>query len=168
MLRCSASRVVVRILRLAQEVISSATMGAADSKCSKLSSTSSALRLRSSDARRSPTRSPVTSRIPTAVAIVAGTTAGSDMTLRSTNVTPSGKLDDRRAATAMASRVFPAPGGPTRLTRRVLPSSRTWEISRSSWSRGMSRRSVGGRAPCGAPRAAAIGAAYQSPRPRNS
>lgn len=42
--------------------------------------------------------------------------------------------------------------------------SSTCEMSRSSWSRGMSRRSIGGKEPCGAPRAAAMAAAYQLPQ----
>ena len=55
---------------------------------------------------------------------------------------PSGKLDDRCAATATASRVFPSPGGPTRLRIRLLPSSRRRAMPRSSWSRGISRASA--------------------------
>ena len=66
-----------------------------------------------------------TSVDPAASSTAAATRGGSRTSVRSTNATPSGKRGAAIAATAIASRVLPTPGGPVSVRSRVSGSVRS-------------------------------------------
>ena len=97
---------------------SSATSGAAPITCSKLSSTSTSRRARRYDFR-SVISAPPEVLSPSAAAIAAVTSSAALTEPSSTNRTPSAKPAPSRCATSTASRLFPTPPGPVRVTRRT-------------------------------------------------
>ena len=146
--RCSSaarrpSRLVVRILTAAErERIASTVSAAALRTCSQLSSTSSLDRPSRAEARLSVMVIPACWVMPSTAATASGTTAGSVTAASSMTHTPSGKSGDDRAATSIASRVFPTPPTPVSVTSRCALSAVA--TSESSESLPM-RRVVGGR-----------------------
>ena len=121
-LSLSMVRLVTRIFRPGAVASSSASSGAASVTCSKLSSTSSS-RLRRYDTRSARSLSPEVFS-PSPAAIAPGTRSADGTDASSMNRTPSAKPSRSRPAASTASRVFPEPPGPVRVTSRT-PSPRT-------------------------------------------
>ena len=67
----------------------------------------------------SPISRPACSATPSALAVVAGTTAGSRSAASGTHHNPSGNSSAASATACSASRVFPVPPGPVSVTRRT-------------------------------------------------
>ena len=117
--RLSGSRLVASSFTPLVSRSSSARSGAASRTCSRLSSSSSALRPRRNSA--------TPSLAPTFCAIVGSTSRGSATAWRGTQKTPPSKSSTASAASWSARRVFPEPPGPTSVTsrfpRRSAPAS---------------------------------------------
>jgi hypothetical protein len=126
----SGPRLVTRARTLGAPAMSVPTDGLASSTCSKLSSTSSVVRCRSSTWRASITGCGPRSPVPTVEAITLGTRCGSVMDASSTKNTPSGKRSMTSEAVRRASRVLPDPPGPVRVTT-LADSSKAWTCSSS-------------------------------------
>ena len=114
----SRTRLVARTVSPGQPPSRSATSGAAATRCSKLSSTSSSRRSRRNAISRSTIVSSPATRTPRTWAMADATRSGSEIEAKPTNHTPPGKSSTRSAATRIASRVFPTPPGPVRVSRR--------------------------------------------------
>ena len=106
-----------------EEVSNTAISEAAGIRCSKLSISKSISRRARTRFKVSSTGSAALSKIPSVLAIVFGTSEGSDKGARSTNHTPSGKVSTISAATWIASRVLPVPPVPVSVSRRDRSSS---------------------------------------------
>ncbi len=102
----------------------SATIGAADTTCSKLSRTSSACRSRRWSRTRSIGGWRGASR-PIEAAIAEGTSSGSVTGASGTNHAPSGNRSTQSPASASERRVLPVPPGPVRVSSRVFSSRPT-------------------------------------------
>ena len=74
----------------------------------------------------------MTSGLPIAASTACGTSSASPTGASGTNQTPSGIWSVTRAAASIASRVFPVPPGPVRMTSRDSPSSLLTRFSSSS------------------------------------
>ena len=96
--------------------ISPIASAAAASTCSQLSTTTSTRRPANASATVSMTRAPPCGVMPRAVAIASGTASASPTGASSTSHTPSGNSSASSAATSRASRVFPTPPTPLRVT----------------------------------------------------
>ena len=128
----SGARLVTRSVRPGASASSSASIGAASSTCSKLSSTSSARRPRSeATSASSDPRSGLSIR-PSAPAIVVATRSASLIGASSTSTTPPGNSASRPVVASTASRVFPVPAAPVRVRRRTSARLSSLRISRSS------------------------------------
>ena len=132
-----------RELRASHAAAPRSALAQASSRCSQLSSTSSNARTRSAARSVASSGCPASSCTPTAAATAAGTLAGSMSDASSAIQTPCGKRSSSAPATCRASRVFPVPPGPVRVSRRVVFSSRC--TSASSLSRPMKLVSWAGR-----------------------
>ncbi len=122
---------------------SPATVRAPSRTCSKLSVTSRSVLSRRCSRMTSSTGMSGASRSSNAEAMASGTRAGSSIMVSGAKYTPSPKRGSSLSAAATASRVFPLPPGPVRVTRRERASSP--EMSASSWSRPMKLVSCAGR-----------------------
>jgi hypothetical protein len=156
----SGSRLVASTRSLGQRPSRLSTSRAAASiTCSQLSSTSSVWVADSASTRRliasrgmAGGSSNPTSRRPSALVTACGTSPGSVTAASSTSHAPPGTSSAILAATVVASRVFPAPPGPTSVTRR--PSLSCLSICACSCSRPTklvraTRRLPRGRVPLG-------------------
>ena len=98
---------------------SSLTAGAASTRCSMLSSTSSRCLVARTSRSRSASGRPPSSRTPRRCAIAAGTSAGSLSGANGTKKTPSAKSSSSSAAACSASRVLPVPPVPVSVSSRT-------------------------------------------------
>ena len=115
----SPSRLVARILTVADCArIASTRSAAASSTCSQLSNTSNRTLPSSAAATLSATLLPGCWVMPSTAATASGTAAGSATAASSNNQTPSGNSSASRAATSSASRVLPTPPTPVNVTNR--------------------------------------------------
>ena len=129
-----ASRLVASTTRAGQAArMPSASPAAAPARCSQLSSTISTGRSATYSAMASATSCPGVSGTPSLDATVGPTMPGSSIWASSTQQTPPGKDLAAEAAAASASRVFPVPPGPVRVSRRLR--ARACTMSPSSLSR---------------------------------
>ena len=110
--------------------------GAALSRCSKLSSTSSSCRLRTRCARAAAGSGPKGVK-PIASAMAIGTRSGSSSRSRGTSPSPSRKRGASTRAASTASRVLPIPPRPVSVTRRASSRSVICRSSANSLSRPM-------------------------------
>lgn len=118
------SRLVARTVTFGHARRTVATSSAhGSSRCSQVSRQTSTCRSRSCEAsaRSGSSRGSITAR--TATASARGMSAGSVMSPRSTQQTPSGQRWASSAAARRARRVFPLPPGPATVTRRRSPIS---------------------------------------------
>ena len=126
----SSSRLVVRIDKEAQaRSRRSARSATAAARCSQLSRTSSTGRSPMCSAIVIVTSCPGTSGMPRPSATACGAMAGSSIGASSTQHTPPGNRPCATSAAARASRVFPVPPGPVRVTSRLRARAST-----TSWS----------------------------------
>ena len=125
----SSSRLVVRIDREAQtRSRRSARSATAAARCSQLSRTSSTARSPMCSAIVAVASCPGTSGAPRPSATACGAMAGSSTGASSTQRTPPGNRPRAASAAARASRVFPVPPGPVRLSSllRARASTTSW------------------------------------------
>ncbi len=139
----STTREVTSVRSLGAAVRSSSITGPASATCSKLSTTWRSSRWRRWSLTPSRIGRSGDSGTPSALATAAGTSAGSVTGDRSTKQEPSRYWGSRSVATRRASRDFPDPPGPVRVSRRVRPRSRS--TSAISSSRPTNEVSCGGR-----------------------
>ena len=128
----STTREVTIVRSLGAAVRSSSITGPASATCSKLSTTWRSSRWRRWSLTPSRIGRPAASGTPSALATTAGTSAGSVTGERSTKQEPSRNWGSSAAATRRASRDFPDPPGPVRVSRRDRPRSRSTSAISSS------------------------------------
>ena len=130
--RDSTTREVTIVRSFGAAVSSSSITRPASATCSKLSTTWRSSRWRRWSLTPSRIGRPAASGTPSALATAAGTSAGSVTGDRSTKQEPSRNRGSSSAATRRASRDFPDPPGPVRVSRRVWPRSRSTSAISSS------------------------------------
>jgi hypothetical protein len=119
-----ASRLVARTVTPGQVcTIRESTAAHASARCSQLSTTSSTRASRSRSVTESINPTVGRSCTPTAAATAAATMSGSATAARSTQPAPSENRRDASVATSTASRVFPLPPAPVRVSTRAPASS---------------------------------------------
>jgi hypothetical protein len=137
----SGARLVTSRCRFGQAANRSASLGAAASTCSKLSSSSRRECSPSARCTSSSTVRAAVSRRPSAWAMAGSTRSGSLMAARGTKQTLPAKSGRKSRATASKRRVLPTPPGPVRVSRRTSgrrSKAVSWVSSCSRPSRGVS------------------------------